>query len=155
MAKTKFADAFEKLDLIIRSEEPEVVEEDVSGDKCDNLEKVEEKHRSHCQKLKEELDRYCRQLPCLIFNGSKYDLNLIKIYLAVQLNMHDSKHMFAVKRNNQYTCLRNENFKFLDIIQYLSPGVNYASFLKAFDVQESKGFFPYEWFTSVDKLDHT
>ena len=69
--------------------------------------------------------------------------------------MHDSKHMFAVKRNNQYACLSNENFKFLDITQYLSPGINYASFLKAFDVQESKGFFPYEWFTSVDKLDHT
>ena len=69
--------------------------------------------------------------------------------------MHDSKHMFTVKRNNQYACLSNENFKFLDITQYLSPGVNYASFLKAFDVQESKGFFPYEWFTSVDKLDHT
>ena len=166
LAKTKFADAFEKLDLIIRSEEPEVVEEDVSGDQkvveedvsgdqSENLEKIEEKHRSQCQKLKEELDRYCHQLPCLSFNGSKYDLNLIKKYLAAHLNMHDSKHMFTVKRNNQYACLSNENFKFLDITQYLSPGVNYASFLKAFDVQESKGFFPYEWFTSVDKLDHT
>ena len=52
LAKTKFADAFEKLDLIILSEEPEVVEEDVSGDQSENLEKIEEKHRSQCQKLK-------------------------------------------------------------------------------------------------------
>ena len=55
--------------------------------------------------------------------------------------------MFTVKRNNQYACLSNETFKFLD-------GVKYASFLKAFDVQESKGFFPYKWFTSLDKLEH-
>ena len=33
--------------------------------------------------------------------------------------------------------------------------MNYATFLKAFDVQDSKVFFPYEWFTSIDKLDHT
>ena len=82
LAKTKFADAFEKLDLIIRSEEPEVVEEDVSGDQSENLEKIKENHRSQCQKLKEELDRYCHQLPCLSFNGSKYDLNLIKKYFG-------------------------------------------------------------------------
>ena len=60
-----------------------------------------------------------------------------------------------MKRNSQYACLSNENFKLLDITQYLAPGVSYASFLKAFDVEASKGFFPYEWFTSVDKLDHT
>ena len=108
-----------------------------------------------CKKLRDELDSYCRQIPCISFNGSKYDINLIKKYLAVHLKMHDSKTIFTVKRNNQYACLSNENFKFLDITQYLAPGVNYASFLKAFDVKESKGFFPYEWFTSLDKLDHT
>ena len=107
-----------------------------------------------CKKLRDELDSYCRQIPCKSFNGSKYDINLIKKYLAVHLKMHDSKTIFTVKRNNQYACLSNENFKFLDITQYLAPGVNYASFLKAFDVKESKGFFPYEWFTSLDKLDH-
>lgn len=69
--------------------------------------------------------------------------------------MHENKTIFTVKRNNQYACLSNENFKFLDITQYLAPVVNYATFIKAFDVKESKGFFPYEWFTSVDKLVHT
>ena len=43
----------------------------------------------------------------------------------------------------------------LDITQYLDPGVNYATFIKAFDVKESKGFFPYEWFTPAEKLDYT
>ena len=42
----------------------------------------------------------------------------------------------------------------LDVTSYMSPGVSYDKFLKAFDVVENKGFFPYEWFDGVDKLNH-
>ena len=161
-AKAKFAEAYTKLDQVIQSEVPltqdfsdeESFLEDIVSESRD-CEKHEELHRKVCQKLREELDSYCRQLPCISFNGSKYDLNLVKKYLPVHLKLHDTKNYFTVKRNNQYACLSNETFKFLDITQYLAPGVNYASFLKAFDVEESKGFFPYEWFTSVDKLNQT
>jgi hypothetical protein len=66
--------------------------------------------------------------------------------------MHKAKNNFTVKRNNQYTCLANEDFKFLDIASYLTLGVNYSKFLKAFDVRENKGHFCYEWFQSVEQL---
>ena len=66
--------------------------------------------------------------------------------------MHKAKNNFTVKINNQYTCLANEDFKFLDIASYLTPGVNYSKFLKAFDVRENKGHFCYEWFQSVEQL---
>ena len=75
---------------------------------------------------------------------------LSKKYLPVHLKMHESKNIFTVKRYNQYACLSNDTFKFLDITQYLAPGLNYATFLRAFDLKESKGFIP-----SVDKLDQT
>ena len=143
LAKAKFGEAFEKLDRVIGSELPltkdpvddeSFLEELVSDSK--EWQKQEEMHMKQCKKLKDDLDSYCRQIPCISFNGSKYDLNHIKKNLAVHLTI------FTVKRNNQNACLSNENFKFLDITQYLAPGVNYASFLKAFNVKESKGFFP-------------
>jgi hypothetical protein len=52
--------------------------------------------------------------------------------------MHGAGQQFAVKRNNQYVCLANDTFTFLNISTYLSPGVSYTQFIKAFDVVEQK-----------------
>ena len=79
-------------------------------------------------------------------------MNLIKAHLPKQLDMHGPGKTFTVKRNNSYACLANDTFKMLDVTSYMSPGVSYDKFLKAFDVSENKGFFPYEWFDCVDKL---
>ena len=38
-------------------------------------------------------------------------------------------------------------------MNYLAP-VSYAKFLRDFSVEEQKSFFPYEWFDSMDKLEH-
>jgi hypothetical protein len=46
----------------------------------------------------------------------------------------------------------NEKLKFLDIVTYLAPGFSYSQYLKAYKYTEQKGFFPYEWMTSMDKL---
>ncbi|MEW8548484.1 MAG: DNA polymerase [Candidatus Thiodiazotropha sp.] len=50
-------------------------------------------------------------------------------------------------------CISNENFKFLDVSQFLAPGHSYSSFLKAYEIEETKGFFPYRWFDNEKKLD--
>ena len=50
--------------------------------------------------------------------------------------------------------ISNYRFRFLDVINYLAPGVNYSKFLKAYHVEESKSYFPYEWFDSIEKLNH-
>ena len=127
LAKAKFSKAFAKLDRVIQSELPLTKDPDDDESFLEELvtdsnewQKQEEMHIKQRKKLRDELDSYCRQIPCISFNGSKYDLNLIKKYLAVHLKMHDSKTIFTVKRNSQYACLSNENFKFLDITQYLS-----------------------------------
>ena len=110
-------------------------------------------HQKSLKGVREKLEAYCQQMICLGFNSSKYDMNLIKSHLAMHLNM-DKESCFTVKRNNQYACLSNKTLKFLDITSYLSPGINYSKFLKAYDVNEDKGFFCYEWFDDVTKLDH-
>lgn len=38
--------------------------------------------------------------------------------------------------------------------QFIAPGTSYAKFLKAYGVEEEKGFFPYEWFDSIEKLNY-
>ena len=105
------------------------------------------------EKISESLRKYCCQLPVLGFNSARYDLNLIKTKIAIHLKMHLSKESFVVKRGNSYACLANDKFKFLDITSYLSPGTSYVAFLKAFDVEEQKSYFPYEWFKDASQLE--
>ena len=45
--------------------------------------------------------------------------------------------------------------QFLDILNFLGGATSLESFLKAYKTSETKGFFPYEWFNSADKLDQT
>ena len=52
-------------------------------------------------------------------------------------------------------CLKTELLKLLDITNYLAPGFSYDQFLKAYECEQTKGFFPYEWIDSLDKLDNT
>lgn len=51
--------------------------------------------------------------------------------------------------------LKTKMLKFLDITNYLAPGYNYDKFLKAYNVEQEKGFFPYEWFDDLEKLNAT
>ena len=96
---------------------------------------------------------YCEQLPILGFNSSSYDLNLVKAKLGKILKSGGDKSTFTVKKSNKYLCLSCDKFKLLDITQYLAPGCSYAKFLKAYQVNESKSYFPYEWFDCEEKLD--
>lgn len=69
--------------------------------------------------------------------------------------MNDQEHGFVVKKSNAYACITTDKFRFLDISHFLAPGTSYARFLKAYGVEETKGFFPYEWFDDITKLDNT
>lgn len=122
-------------------------------------EKVKRYTLKQLVKLLNDFECYCRELPVLGFNSAKYDLNLIKSKIAKHLQLHqkqaNGKNSFTVKKNNTYLCISNGDFKFLDIVHFLPPGTSYAKFLATFRVAEKKSFFPYEWFTSVDKLNET
>ena len=98
---------------------------------------------------------YCKQISVTAFNSAKYDLNLVKAKLAKHLNLDTAEKPFTVKKNNAYMCISNDQFKFLDICQYLAPGSSYSKFLVAFQIEEKKSYFPYQWFDHVDKLNYT
>ena len=96
---------------------------------------------------------YCRKLPVLTYNGSRYDLSLVKSRMARIFHL-DQTAEYIVKQANAYTCLTTDRFKFLDVVNFLSPGHSYASFLKSFGVSEKKGYLPYDWISDLDKLEH-
>ena len=106
------------------------------------------------KKLIKDVESYINQLPCVTFNGSSYDINLVKKHLITRLGLDSNDDMggYVIKKNTKFLCISTNQLKFLDISLYLSPGVSYDKFLKAYGIQMTKGFFPYEWFNSVDKL---
>ena len=121
------------------------------------------------QKLEKLLDDYLSELPVFGFNSSKYDLNVIKPYFFSRMvrgggGGRDDDHPFGfnhtpfkfqVKSGNVHKCIATQTLKFLDITSYLAPGYSYAKYLSAYGVREEKGFFPYEYLDSLDKLNET
>lgn len=125
-------------------------------DEDDDEEVDENGEKPHpLKKIYGQLEGYMTQLPVSGFNSAKYDLNLIKKYLARQLHLHspDQEGAFVIKKND--ACVATEQLKFLETSQYLTAGLCYACFLKAYKVKEQKGYFPYEWFSDVTKLEET
>lgn len=102
------------------------------------------------------LDSYLHELPVIGFNSAKYDINLVKPYFFQRLlsDQNDEPGIkFLIKNNNEYKCVATWRLKFLDITYYLAPGFSYRAYLAAYDIPESKGFFPYEFVTDLAKLD--
>ena len=104
------------------------------------------------EKLQEKLELYLMELPVLGFNSGKYDINAAKNPFFSHLVKHEQVK-FVIKRNNNHMCLKTMHLKFLDITNYLAPGFSYEQFLKAYECTQTKGYFPYEWVDSLEKLD--
>ena len=50
--------------------------------------------------------------------------------------------------------INTPKFKFLDVINYLAPGITYDKWVKTYGATLSKSWLSYEWFDSPDKLDY-
>ncbi|XP_057302867.1 uncharacterized protein LOC130637032 [Hydractinia symbiolongicarpus] len=50
--------------------------------------------------------------------------------------------------------LTSSKFKFIDIKNFLAPGLSYEKWCKSLECNVKKLVFPYEWLTSYEKLDH-
>ena len=93
--------------------------------------------------LAEKLKAYIQELPILGFNSGKYDLNAVKEFLFPYL-IEIQPIKFTFKRNSNHMCLKTDFLKLLDISNYLAPGFSDNHFLKAYECEQTKGFFPYE-----------
>ncbi|KAK3741920.1 hypothetical protein QZH41_001681 [Actinostola sp. cb2023] len=116
-----------------------------------NKEQEKKKKPHPLVKLKMELEAHLKELPVLGFNNGRYDLNVVKEFLLPYMVKYEPIK-FAIKKNNNTMCLKTEHLKFLDITNYLAPGFSYDQFIKAYEVHQTKGFLPYEWIDSLEKL---
>ena len=95
---------------------------------------------------------WVNQVPVFGFNSGRYDINMIKEYFVRDLAIISDVNV--AKKENSYMFLSTPNFKFLDIKNYLAPGLSYDGWCRAYGCELQKLAFPYEWFDSFDKLNH-
>ena len=90
-----------------------------------------------------KIEEWCNQVPVLGFNSGRYDLNLIKEHFAERLSDTTGKVRVA-KNGNKVMFILTNNFRFLDIINYLGPGTSYEKWVKAYECKTVESWFPYD-----------
>ncbi len=61
---------------------------------------------------------------------------------------------FSIKKANSYMSFKTQHLQFLDVRSYLAPNCSYDAFIKAYKCKLEKGFFPYDFFDSYDKINY-
>ena len=104
--------------------------------------------------LQEHFERYCNTLPVFGFNLAKYDINLFKSYLLPILVNKRQIEPIVIKKANQFVSFKFGDVLLLDNMNFLGGTISLDSFLKAYTTEQTKGFFPYEWFENSEKLNN-
>jgi len=99
--------------------------------------------------LWKRINRWACQLPVLGFNSSKFDIPLIRRFLANEI--HQSTDAIIIQEN-KYSLVSTDKLVFLDVRNFLAPDYSYAKFLTAYDTDASKGHWPYEYIKSLEQL---
>ena len=147
--KPSYESVLDKLKML--KEEWDSAEEECGLEEAENEDEVAGKNRTNpFKKLLDQLFSWLQQLPVIGFNSGKYDLNMIKRSFVPLLI---SNNAAVIKRQNNFMCLSTDKLKFLDVTQYLAPGVSYAKYLTAYGCELGKGHFPYEYMDNLRKLD--
>ena len=118
---------------------------------------LRERYSKYLDQIKSErtlqrFEEYITQLPVLSFNGASYDLRILKEFLIPVIIDLDSLK-FVIKKSTSYMAIVTEELRFLDVMYYIAPSFNYSQFLHAYGANAQKGFFPYDWFNDLKKLE--
>ena len=96
--------------------------------------------------VKEQWRQWVNQVPVIGFNSGKYDLNMVKEYFVkkISYNKEDecNEDVFAAKKENNYMFLTTSKFKFLDVKNYIGPGLSYDARCKPINFRQQKLMFP-------------
>ena len=65
-----------------------------------------------------------------------------------------NEDVFAAKKESDYMFLTAFKFIFLDVKNYIGPGLSYDAWCKLMGCRLQKLMFPYEWLDSYKKLSH-
>ena len=98
-----------------------------------------------------EIVKWFHQVPVLGFNSGHYDLKLIRQHFIPLLAQDPGT--FAAEKNGRIMFINTPKFKFLDVLNYLGPGITYEKWVKTYGATLAKSWLPYEWLDSPDKLD--
>ncbi len=112
-------------------------------------------HLNELRRIYKRMKTYIDEVILLSFNSSRYDINLVKQYLPLELDICNNKDALIIKKANSYNCICTGQLRILDVIHYLAPGTSYDKFLKAYDIPLSKQYFPYEHLSSFSVLSET
>ena len=97
------------------------------------------------------IKQWCSQVSVIGFNSGRYDLNLIRKYFISHLGQ---EKVDSGEKQGQIMYMKTPQFVFLDVINYLAPGITYDKWVKTYGAKQTKSWLPYEWFDSADKLDY-
>ena len=79
--------------------------------------------------------KWVNQVPVIGFNSGKYDLNMVKKYFVKNkaCNKEDecNEDVFAAKKESDYMFLTASKFIFLDVKNYIGPGLSYDAWCKS------------------------
>ena len=94
----------------------------------------------------ERFNLYIERVPVLSYNGGAYDYKLIIEHLVKILKLDEKNPLnFIIKKGAKYLAIMTEEFRFLDLINYLSPNTSFDSFLKCYNNEGGKkSVFCYE-----------
>ncbi|KAK3705281.1 hypothetical protein QZH41_008170 [Actinostola sp. cb2023] len=161
LLKEQFAEVFTAIDEKIGgNNEPEATEERVENDDdrgIDVLEsgdEIEEEIEEENEEDRAFIDDDCseQQDPCF-YQALNQELGERTIQTECELNPeHQEK-----KREHPLVRLKvklEEYLKELPVLGFNTGRFTYAKFLKAYDCPQTKGFFPYEWMDSLEKLNY-
>jgi hypothetical protein len=116
---------------------------------------VHDKDKCKAETKYHKFMKWLREVPVVGFNSAKYDANIMKLYLSGALTKYDKpdkEEVTPLKTNSMYRVITSKTLKFLDVANFLAAGVSLDSWLKAYKCSMTKGFFPYEWLDSYNKL---
>ena len=102
-------------------------------------------------KQQELIKQWCSQVPVAGFNSGRYDLQLIRKYFITHLGQ---ENILSGEKQGRIMYMSTPQFKFLDITNYLAPGITYDKWVKTYGAKQTKSWLSYEWFDSADKLDY-
>ena len=146
--KPSYESVLDKLKML--KEEWDSAEEECGLEEAESEANADESKTNPYKTLENQLLGWLRQLPVIGFNSGKYDLNMIKRSFVPLLIYNNAA---VIKRQNTYMCLYTDKLKFLDMVNYLAPGVSYAKYLTAYGCELGKGHFPYEYMDDLQKLE--
>ena len=82
---------------------------------------------------------------------------LLQSYDAIPFSSKNRKiksQFHVIRKSNNYMCVRNRDFIFLDVSNFIPPRYSYSKLLKAYSIDQGKGFFPYSFLTCKERLDY-